>query len=488
MLAAGVSLGLAGLILCAQQAELAPEQPLREGLTAGPLAQEFSMTLAPGIRLEAAGTLLSMERSGQRTQWTWTPLMSYTRDPDTDYAEFDLAYPLLTYDQFGPEFRVQLFQVLSFAGGKAIKDDANSRRFTLFPIYYQQRSDDPTRNYTAVWPFYGKMLNRIFRDEIDFVMWPAYVRTRKKDVITDNYLVPIFHLRSGDRLKGWQFWPVIGREQRVPGLATNDLEEVVVLPGHSKFFLLWPFFFNHDTEVGTTNPVHQQVLLPFYSLTRSPLRDSTTILFPLFTVTDDRGRGYREYGLPWPLLGFARGPGKTMNRVWPLYSHAHNDILQSDFILWPLYKYNRARAEPLDRERTRILFFLYSDVIERNTATGQAFRRRDLWPLFTARRDLEGNERLQVFAPLEPLIPNNKSIERNYSPVWGGLYRAEKNAKTGARSHSFAWNLYRAESGPAGRKVSLLFGLIQYQKSSAGRQWRLFYMPVAESRPPKEQP
>ena len=69
--------------------------------------------------------------------------------------------------------------------------------------YFQQRSSDPALNYTAVVPFYGHLENRFFRDEISFVMFPLYVRSRKSDVVTDNYLFPFFHLRHGrwpDRL------------------------------------------------------------------------------------------------------------------------------------------------------------------------------------------------------------------------------------------------------------------------------------------------
>jgi hypothetical protein len=170
-----------------------------------------------------------------------------------------------------------------------------------------------------------------------------------------------------------------------------------------------------------------------------------------------------------------------MNRVWPLFGRARNPILQSDFYLWPLYKFNRATAEPLDRRRTRILFFLYSDLVERNTASGTAFQRTDLWPLFTARKEHNGNTRLQLFAPLEPLVPNNKSMERLYSPLWS-IWRSERNARTGAASQSFLWNLYRAEQTQKTRKISLLFGVFRYQSGPEGKRWRLFYVPLGRGK------
>ncbi len=133
----------------------------------------------------------------------------------------------------------------------------------------------------------------------------------------------------------------------------------------------------------------------------------------------------------------------------------------------------------LDRERTRILFFFYSDTTERNTASNEARQRVALWPLFAQRRDFDGNSRLQVLAPLEPFLQNNKSIERNYSPLWS-VWRAERNAKTGAASQSLLWNLYRRDVTPEAKKCSLLFGLFQYESDAQGRRSRLFYVPLGK--------
>jgi hypothetical protein len=45
----------------------------------------------------------------------------------------------------------------------------------------------------------------------------------------------------------------------------------------------------------------------------------------------------------------ARGEGKTITRVLPLFSQAHDDEQESDFYLWPIYRYNHLHAGVLDR-------------------------------------------------------------------------------------------------------------------------------------------
>ena len=105
--------------------------------------------------------------------------------------------------------------------------------------------------------------------------------------------------------------------------------------------------------------------------------------------------------------------------------------------------------------------------------TGEAKTRTDLWPIFTARKELDGRERFQLFAPLEPLIPNNKSIERNWSPVWS-VFRYEKNLRTGAESHSILWNLLRLDNSPTNSHASFLFGIAKRDRDEGGAKWRWF--------------
>ena len=479
---AGLVLGWARTAGCLVLLELAlagtatPAAAGEDSLHAGFLYDEFKLTLEPGHRTEALGPLFYSEQKESQRTWAVPPLLSYTRDPGTESKELDFLYPLMTYDRYGDQYRWQFFQLLSLSGGPSELETARDR-FTLFPLYFQQRSSDPSENYTAVFPFYGHLKHRLFRDEIFFVMFPLYGETRKKDVVTDNYLWPFVSLRHGDSLYGWKVWPLVGNERKGITTETNGFNDVTTNGGHRSFFALWPLFFNTTSGIGTTNEQWQQASLPAYSLLRSPNRDSTTVIWPFFNYVDDREKKYHEWDAPWPLIVFARGEGKTTTRVWPLFSQAHSATLESDFYLWPIYKYNRLHSDPLDSRRTRICFFLYSDRTDKNTETQAARRRADFWPFYTYRRDFNGNSRLQVLALLEPFLSASKSIERDYSPLWS-VWRAEKNPRAGATSQSLLWNLYRRESGPDSKKCSLLFGLFQYQSDPKGKRMRLCYIPV----------
>ncbi|NBR84212.1 MAG: hypothetical protein EB141_09695 [Verrucomicrobia bacterium] len=471
---------LAGLLGAAASSAIAA------GWTAGPLAHEFSLTLEAGTREEWLGPLYYREVTGEKTTWAIPPLFSHLVNPGVEAEEYDFLYPLLTFDRYGAEYRWQLFQLLSFSGGQS-QEEKRSDKFSVFPFYFQRRSADPAQNYTALLPFWGTVKGHLMRDEIQVRLFPLYSRTVKKDIVTRNYLAPFFHLRQGTQLAGWQFWPLVGHEHRTAFTSTNYLGLEKLTPGHDKWFAAWPFFYNEHTGIGTTNAVHEQAFLPFYSRYRSSLRDSTSYLWPFFTSTEDREKKYHEWGAPWPFIGFARGDGKHMNRVWPFYSHATNATLTSDFILWPLYKYNHAKTAALERERTRFLLFLYSDLVDKNTVTGETMTRTDCWPLFTARKELDGRERFQLLAPFETIVPRNKSIERNWSPVWS-LYRHEKNPRTGAESHSLLWNLFRFDVSPTNSHAAFLFGVAKCDSDAASTQWRWFNWSPPTIPPPAPAP
>jgi hypothetical protein len=450
-----------------------------ENLSAGLIFDRFKLTLENGWRTEAAGPFFYHEEKESEETLAVPPLFSNYKYSNIDHSEFDLLYPLLTYEHYSDEWRWQFFQLLSFAGGRQ-PDDFQTHRFTLFPIYFQQRSLDTNLEYTALVPIYGHLKNRLFRDEIFFVMFPIFGESRKRDIVTDNYFYPFFHLRHGYGLHGWQFWPIAGSEHKDLTTQTNGFGDISFIGGHEKSFILWPFWISQDNELGTANPEKLRASIPAFAVTRSPQRDSTSVLWPLFTWIDDRGKKYHEWQGPWPFVIFTRGEGKTTDRVWPLFSQSHNASIESDSYLWPVYRYNWIHSGPLDRRSTRIAFYLYVGITEKNTETGVFKQRRDMWPFFISRRDFNGNFRLQIFAPIEAILGYNRGIERNWSPLWS-VWRAEENPKTGAASQSLFWNLYRHETGPDHKKTSLLFGLFQYQREEGNSRTRLFYFPVSKT-------
>ena len=432
----------------------------------GPALARFQLTLEEGVRTEAAGPFYYSETKGQEHNWGFIPFYSHYVDPSVEYSEKEILYPLFSDIHYGKEHRWQFGQLYSIAlGGEP--DDSTTRRVTVFPFYFKQRAADTNLNYTAYMPFYGRLKDRLFHDEMYFVMFPFYAETRKRDVVIKNYMYPFVDVRHGAGMHGWQVWPIIGREHKDVTTQTNGFGEASMVGGHDRSFFIWPFYLKQDNGVGTDNPEKNRTSFPFYSYSRSPLRDATSALL-IFNWIDDRGKKYHEWQGPWPFVIFTRGEGKTTSRVWPVFSQSHDASQESDSYLWPAYVYRSTHSADLDFRRTRIGFYLYVSVVEKNLATGGERRRLDMWPFFTWHRDFNGNERLQILAPVEPAIPDQRGIVRNWSPFWS-FWRAEKNAHTGATSRSLLWNFYRCETRPGYKKVSLCFGLFGYESGGESK-------------------
>lgn len=224
---------------------------------AGPFWHEFPLVWDSGWGREILGPLWGQEQSENQTLWRLSPLLSHVEDAATERSEYEFLYPLFTFDRFGTEYRAQLMQVFNVAGGGTVHGETK-RRETIFPIYFRQKSDNPTNDYFALVPFYGHMRNHLFRDEVRFALIPFWVQTRKRDIVTDNYLLPLFHVRRGDHLTGWQFWPVFGREHKAVTSRTNSIDEMEIVGGHEKLFAAWPFFVKSRAGIGTANPVTNQ--------------------------------------------------------------------------------------------------------------------------------------------------------------------------------------------------------------------------------------
>ena len=137
----------------------------------------------------------------------------------------------------------------------------------LFPFYVSGRSEK-YGPYTSLFPLYGDMYERFWRDEYHYVLFPLYGRTVKQGTTTRNYLYPIFAATEGEKESGFQVWPLYGQSAK---------EGV-----YSKRFVLWPFYMREQSGLDTDNPTRKLYLLPLYAATDSPKSTSRYYLWPFF--------------------------------------------------------------------------------------------------------------------------------------------------------------------------------------------------------------
>jgi hypothetical protein len=438
------------------------------------------------------GPVLWSSRSldGDIKEYAVRPLFFWREEVANRKLEWDFLYPLMSYRRLEGDWEFQFIHFLSGRGEGSPQAGREEHR-DFFPFYFSGVRENGEK-YFGVLPFWGKAYDRFFGEEWEWVMFPLYARFVRSGTETQFFPWPFISVTRGvepePAHRGFRVVPLYGQE----------VKEGVF----EKYFALWPLFLYQRTGLDGDEPEETLSILPFYVSQRSPKRDSTTILWPIFTYTDDRQQQYEMWDVAWPFFKYARGEGRQTFRLLPFYMDDHK-ILRNQFlfkeirfrdraVLYPLYVRNEEEYPDSRKVRDRILWYLYSDA--REDGRDGSSRRIDAWPFFLYERDREGAVRFQALALLEGFMPANEWVERSYSPLWS-IYTYRANA-AGESVYSFLWNLLRHEEtntglsievlGPlltyreAGEdsKFSLLGGLFQYEAHQGERSVRLFGNPL----------
>ena len=374
--------------------------------------------------LSVLGPLFKFQKQRDNSDIAVRPLF-YRTTNDTDKATTTTyLYPLAS-SETSPE--VSTVQILKLYQNNTYRknEEEKQEKGTMFFPFYISGTSEKYGPYTSVFPLYGDIYERFWRDEYHYVLFPLYGRTVKKGTTTTNYLYPFFAMTKGEQESGFQFWPLFGQSAK---------EGV-----YSKYFVLWPLCLQERTGLDTDNPTSKSYFFPFYAATDSPQSTSRYYLWPFVGHAVDREKKQEEWDYFWPFWRQVRGENRNVSSYLPFYSREDGRETRKRWFMWPLYKYEEIDSDVFRQGHYRILYFLYSDNCEQWPKDGTERRRSAFWPFFVFNRDVRGTKSLSVPAPVEPVL-DREGIEKNWAPFWR-LYQQRWNDK-GDSAVSFLWNLY----------------------------------------------
>ena len=402
--------------------------------------------------LHLFGPLVKFETKADETELALRPFI-YRATDDAGTAQTEVLYPLYVERSQPGTIFFDVFHLLNADFGE--REKGSSNQFYLFPFLFY--GEDPEQGrYAAFFPFGGTLYDWFGRDRITFALFPLYGHTERGTTTTDNFLWPFFSRVTGEKERGFAFWPIYGQSQK---------EGV-----YSKKFFLWPIFFDEELALDSGNPLSRFAVLPFWMEQESRNYSQRTVFWPFFSWTQDRAKEYEQWDAPWPLVRVTQGTSRHGLRLLPLYADETVEARRKRWFLWPVYQIEDVNTELIVRQRHRILFFLYSDLAERKLDTGVEKRKIDFWPLFGYQRE-NGVSQFNALALLDAFFPNNKAIERSWSPLWR-LYQ-QRWDEQGNLVISILWNLYWHER--QGNQLALeLFPLFDYRRDLEGTRLRLF--------------
>ncbi len=414
-------------------------------------------------KLSILGPILTFERTPDDQITAFRPLFYTEEDSHFTRTATTYLYPLasaeITPDVTRMEL-LQLFQQNTFRKAEPVEKEQQSM---LFPLYISGESKK-YGSYTSIFPIYGDIYERFWRDEYHYTLFPVYGRTVNKGTTNYHFLWPFFSIIKGVDETGFEFWPLYGQASK---------EGV-----YKSSFTLWPIFLKEERGLDTAEPSQRFIFFPLYASFDSPTVTSRTWLWPFFGYSSDTKNHEEERDYLWPFWLTVTGDKRNVVRFLPFYSDESTEDSTKNWYLWPIFKNDTMQSPHYRQVRDTILFFLYSNRVESWAQDDKERQRIALWPLFLYRSDTSGEKILTLPAPVEPVL-EQEGIEKSWAPLWR-IYVQKWNDQ-GDSALSIFWNLYwhdknkdsfgfelfpllRHRSTAVFSEVQILKGLLNYQK------------------------
>ena len=429
-------------------------------------------------RLRAVGPLVEYARDDEgRYLLAIRPLAAGAGDAETGWTRREALWPLLAGKKLREEatWRFALVWYQDFD----VNDPAARWRLWVLPVYFQGR-DAAGRPYVAIFPLGGRLREFLMLDQVDFALWPLWVRSRQNEVRSTTVLWPIFSRTRGKGIYRIRVFPFYGRS------AMRD--------HYVKKFILWPIY----TEAEYRYPDSQGfgfLLVPFYGRIRLTDQRADLVIPPFFRY----GRGERQSQVhaPWPFVQIGWGEIQRFY-LWPLYGADRRYGVETGFALWPIFWRERTeRAQTVFHRWAALPLLQVESETPRRPREGAlepSKRYVRLWPLASYERiGAERRWRAPVLMPFRDPPP----VDRNWTPLWTlfertavgdradteilwGVFRRQYRGAEGCRTSIFPlveWSVRRDPTGaaPPTRSWSMLKGLIGYERSGEQRALRVLY-------------
>jgi len=431
-----------------------PAKPSDQGsvTTFWPLFDYRSSPATNYSNLSILGPVFKRERSGDTTRTAIRPLFFNQSSPDSD--ETDFLYPIASTSSSESGSDTQMLKLFQKHVSRTGTPEEKIETM-LFPLYISGRSEK-YGDYTSVFPIYGNIYERFWRDEYHYTLFPLYSRTVKNGTTSTNLLYPIFNFTSGENEHGFALWPLYGQSSK-QGV-------------YEKKFVLWPFYISEKSGLNTNNPIEKTYLLPLLASQRSPQQSSTYAPWPFCGVVRDASGNVVERDFFWPFWLTARSKDSSTERFIPFYSSSRVKDSTSNWILWPIYRNQSIDSTTFKQDKTSLFYFLFSHSDESWPQLGRDRANSSFWPLYAWKRDEDGMRTLTMPAPVEPVIWND-GVERNLAPLWRIFITKWDDKGDGATS--IFWNFYWSETR-GNERAWELFPLISYTYTAKNTDFRLF--------------
>lgn len=370
----------------------------------------------------------------------------------------DYLWPLYSRKEFKDE---QTSRALMFwwTHNFNASEESPRQRDWLLPFYFRGHDKDG-KGYLAIFPLGGTIHEFLGRDEIEFVLFPMFGKSRVNEVKTTSVLWPIYSHTRG---------PGIARDRVFPIFGKSELEGK-----YEKKFFLWPFW-NSAEYFYPGDSGKAWILFPLCGRAKMEQESTWWVIPPFFRFTD--GVKQDKIYCPWPFIQRVDSEKYRKNSVWPIWGQKRfpDGLKQRTFLFWPIFWSEKSQKADLVTTRRMAVPFLFMDHTYRpatpETEQVDVSNYWKLWPLMSWQHEGDVSRfRMLELVPFKNVAP----VERNWAPLWT-LYKRTENE--GVIRKDILWFAWHSEKDPEteSKEWSLLKGLLAYKKQAGDRSVRLLY-------------
>lgn len=402
----------------------------------------------------------SRESTNGQSLWAIPPLVSTIRDPSDQQSETDAVWPLLVSRRHRNLWQMRM-AVLGLWRDYDVADPDSQYALWFLPLYFQGR-DPEHRPYFAIFPVGGKISQILLWDQVWFALFPLYAHAEIGEVRTDAYLWPLLMKTGAPDIERLSVFPFYGYSIR-----DNDFY---------KRYVLWPVWTSARYDYPRS---HGFGWILFPLLGHVKLTDQETWMFLPPFARFSTSAHLNQVNCPWPIFQYSSGMIEKLY-FWPVVGYKIIGDTRTGFLFWPIGITARRVTPEGINQRYFMVPILYSETLTRRSRPAAVqspagkesepevtLRHFKVWPLFSYRR--VGDNSRFGFPSLCP-YKDFEVIERNYGPLWT-IY--SHSASGEVREDELLWGLVQWRRSSAGLLKTSLFPLfsVERPKSGAGVEW-----------------
>ena len=404
-----------------------------------------------------------------QSEYNFHPFYTTYESSEKAYDFNTFLYPIF-YEHGTNYWRKWTFLYLFTGEDRYREKEKKDSDIFLAPLFYWGYGNTEREQYFSIFPFYGRIRNKLGWSEIGFVAFPLYVNWSHRRYQAHSILWPIIMWGGDGAVRSdFRFLPFYSRKLH---RGSYDYKSV-----------LWPIFQWGSTDLNKRDPRHHFMFFPFYARKWSDSGDlsSHSILYPFSLVAwgYDRKREASEFRALWFLYQDIEGKNPYISKyvVFPFYASyrygnpelpyqksmdfymllagqltTNSNSIQSEYDFFIPFYYNHDRYYTRENQQAHSLkiwplFHYYDD-----PSRGTGWQTISLWPFPDDTMD-------RVWGPLYSIA--EWRTESNGDRYFGMLFRLYSQRWNEQENHVFFAG-FDYHNAPKRTEFLLLGGLLGY--------------------------